>query len=295
VLTTLSESEWQARAQHHHARVLPWVEPRLERRRRGDSDPVDDFLFSYYSFRPTQLLTWHPGLGVACDGADELLGRRGYVRTPHGVTVDAAAFPERPTTARWVVALLERMRGRPATFGCFGVHEWAMVHGLDPAEIRHASWPLRLAPRQVADVVEALGARCTHFDAFRFFTETARPLNAHQLTRSDQPEVEQRGCLHAGMDLYKWAYKLSPLTSSELVADCFALAREIRTVDMRASPYDLRAMGVEPIAIETTEGRAEYVEQQRQFSERAEPLRDRLLTEARVIQDVSPAYADGSR
>ena len=30
------------------------------------------------------------------------------------------------------------------------------------------------------------------------------------------------------MDLYKWAYKLSPLVPSELVADCFELAREIR-------------------------------------------------------------------
>ena len=283
MLTTLPESEWRARAQHHHARVLPWVEPRLERRRRGDSDPVDDFLFTYYSFRPAQLLTWNPGLGVACDGADELLGRRGYVHTPAGVAVDAGSLPERLTTAAWVVALIERMRERPATFGCFGVHEWAMVHGLDPAEIRHASWPLRLAPDQVANVVEELGARCTHFDAFRFFTETARPLNAHQLTRSDQPDFEQRGCLHAGMDLYKWSYKLSPLTSSELVADCFALAREIRTVDMRASPYDLTAMGLEPIAIETAEGRAQYVELQRGFTACAEPLRDRLLAEARAI------------
>ena len=192
-------------------------------------------------------------------------------------------FPERLATARWVVALLERMRERPAIFGCFGVHEWAMVHGLDPAEIRHASWPLRLTPGQIADVVEGLGARCTHFDAFRFFTETARPLNAHQLTRSDQPDVEQRGCLHAGMDLYKWAYKLSPLTSSELVADCFELAREIRTVDMRASPYDLSDLGLEPIAIETPDGRAEYVEMQRSFTERAEPLRARLLSEAKAI------------
>ncbi len=190
------------------------------------------------------------------------------------------------------------MRERPATFGCFGVHEWAMVHGLDPAEIRHASWPLRLAPGQVADVVEDLGARCTHFDAFRFFTETARPLNAHQLTRSDQPDFEQRGCLHAGMDLYKWSYKLSPLTSSELVADCFELAREIRTVDMRASPYDLSDLGLEPIAIETPDGRAEYVERQRSFTERAEPLRARLLSEAKAVDVFSRddvLYADGSR
>lgn len=44
-------------------------------------------------------------------------------------------------------------------------------------------------------------------------------------------------------DLYKWAYKLSPLVPSELVADCFALARKIRTLDVRASPYDLADLG----------------------------------------------------
>jgi hypothetical protein len=173
-----------------------------------------------------------------------------------------------------------------------------MVHGLEPEEIRHASRSLRLEPGEIADVVENLGARCTHFDAFRFFTETARPLNAHQLTRSDQRDFEQRGCLHAGMDLYKWSYKLSPLTSSELVADCFELAREIRTVDMRASPYDLGDLGLEPIAIETPDGRAEYVERQRSFTERAEPLRERLLSEAKAVDVFSREdvlYADGSR
>ena len=69
-----------------------------------------------------------------------------------------------------------------------------------------------------------------------------------------QPELEQPGCLHASMDLYKWAYKLSPATPGELVADCFELAVEIRELDMRASPYDLRAHGYEPVAIETAGG-----------------------------------------
>ena len=47
------------------------------------------------------------------------------------------------------------------------------------------------------------------------------------------------------MDLYKWAYKLSPATPGELVADCFELAADIRELDMRASPYDLRDHGYE--------------------------------------------------
>jgi hypothetical protein len=79
------------------------------------------------------------------------------------------------------------------------------------------------------------------------------------------------------MDLYKWAYKLSPLVASELVADCFGLAREIRTVDMRASPYDLTSLGYAPIRVETAEGRAEFVAAQREFADRAAVLRVRLV------------------
>ena len=89
------------------------------------------------------------------------------------------------------------------------------------------------------------------------------------------------------MDLYKWAYKLSPLVPSEVVADCFELAREIRTVDMRASPYDLTDLGYSPIRVETIEGRQEYVLAQRSFAERAAPLRSRLITECEQLLSAS--------
>jgi hypothetical protein len=171
------------------------------------------------------------------------------------------------------------------------MHEWAMVYRLEPENIRHSAWPLRVSPAQVAMVVDNVGARCTHFDAFRFFTTAARPLNAQQLTRDDQLSAEQPGCLHAGMDLYKWAYKLSPLTSSELVADCFKLAREIRTVDMRASPYDLSAAGHPAIPVETPDGRAEYVEHQRDFAARAAQLRQQLLGQVEAIADALEAIS----
>lgn len=60
------------------------------------------------------------------------------------------------------------------------------------------------------------------------------------------------------MDLYKYAMWFSPFIASELVADCFALARQARELDMRAAPYDLVELGYEPIHIETPEGRREY-------------------------------------
>jgi hypothetical protein len=134
-----------------------------------------------------------------------------------------------------------------------------------------------LAPADTDRVVEENRVRCTHFDAFRFFTPEARPLNVLTPSRERQVELDQPGCLHANMDLYKWAYKLSPLVDSELVADCFALARDIRELDMRASPYDLGALGLSPVPVETPEGRARYAVAQRGFALRAAPLRARLI------------------
>jgi hypothetical protein len=157
------------------------------------------------------------------------------------------------------------------------MHEWAMVYRQDPAQTRHNLMPLRLGAAGTADLVEELTVRCSHFDAFRFFTPAARPLNQLQPTRQTQMELEQPGCLHANMDVYRWAYKLSPLIPSELVADCFELAAQIRLLDMRASPYDLSAVGVEPLPVETPEGRAEYVRCQRDFSTRAAALRAELI------------------
>ena len=133
------------------------------------------------------------------------------------------------------------------------------------------------------DVVEALGLRCTRHDAFRFFTPSARPLNLLQPARADQVTHEQGGCLHTNMDLYKWSYKLSPWVGSDLVADCFDLTRRVRVLDMRASPYDFSPLGYAAVAIETPEGRGDYVRQQRSFAEEASILRSRLTAEANPL------------
>ena len=79
------------------------------------------------------------------------------------------------------------------------------------------------------------------------------------------------------MDCYKWAGKLGPAVPGELLLDCFALARDIRRLDMRASPYDLSRYGEPAVAIETADGKAEYVARQRGFVERAGVLRGRLI------------------
>jgi hypothetical protein len=274
--TVLSHGEWSSLAAAHEARVDRWTAPHRERRRRGQTHPVHDFLFTYYSQAPGRLGRWHPGPGVALSGPAPHSGWRWYATDPDGtVRLDVEAFrADRGDTVRFVRGLLAATASRPAFGGCFGLHEWAMVYR--DRETRHPV-PLRLGADGTDAVVEAHSIRCTHYDAFRFFTPSAAPRNRLQPTRETQPELEQPGCLHAGMDLYKWAYKLSPATPGELVADCFELAAEIRELDMRASPYDLTGHGYPPVAIETPEGKAEYAAAQRGFAARGAVLRGRLL------------------
>ncbi|RNM15771.1 3-methyladenine DNA glycosylase [Nocardioides pocheonensis] len=294
--TVLARDAWTPRAVAHAERVDAWIQPHLERRRRGAAHPVHDFLFTYYSHRPSALRRWHPGYGVTLLDAPEYSDLKGYCRIvphvphPSGAETDAereglsvsddhlaAQRPLIESIRRLLVATAER----PAALGCFGLHEWAMVYRA--AEVRHA-WPLRLGASGTDTVVESHRIACSHFDAFRFFTDAARPLNVLQPARDDRAAFEQPGCLHAGMDLYKHAFRLGPLVPSELVADCFALAWDIRELDMRASPYDLAGLGYEPVPIETPEGKATYVAQQRAFAERAAPLRQRLIeTCARLL------------
>jgi hypothetical protein len=284
-LVVLDEATWAARRETHESRVDAWVGPHLERRQRREKHPVEDFLFTYYSHRPAALRRWHPGFGVAVPEVSGLGGLKGYVPVPGGragrelltVSVDHARS-QRPLLQA-LRTLLAATASRPATLGCFGMHEWAMVYRLDPRDVRHAAWPLRLGAEGTDAVVESHRIGCSHFDAFRFFTDDARPLNTLQPRSDDRASHEQPGCLHAGMDLYKHAYRLSPMVPSDLVADCFALARDVRVLDMRASPYDLSALGYSPVRVETTEGKQDYVAAQRAFAERGAPLRQRLLDE----------------
>jgi hypothetical protein len=273
----LDAPAWQARATAHRRRVARWTGPHRDRRRRGEAQPVLDFLFTYYSHRPAQLEQWHPGPGIGLRDAEAFLSVPGHVRRPDGtVALDPAALPDRHhVTADFVRTLLVATASRPPRLACFGLHEWAMVYRTDSP--RHGAVPLRLGTAGTDEVVESLPVHCTHHDAYRFFTAAARPRNAVSPARADQVALEQPGCLHATMDLYKWAYKLSPATPAELLADCFTLAADVRELDMRASPYDLADLGYPPVPIETATGRAEYARAQAGFARRAAPLRDRLI------------------
>jgi hypothetical protein len=282
----LAPAAWAPLQAAHEARVDAATGPYLRRRGEDRRHPVEDFLFTYYSHRPAHLRRWHPGPGTVLEGAAGLprASWAFYRREGTTVALDVAAFRERRgATVESVTALLSATAARAPHLGCFGMHEWAMAYRLDQDGLRHADWPLRLGAEGTDRVVESQRLRCTHVDAFRFYTPAARPLNTLQPTRETQAAMEQPGCLHAGMDLYKWAYKLAPAVPSELVMDCFDFAREIRELDMRASPYDLSALGFVPVAVETTEGRAEYAAAQRAFADRGQELRARLLDAVAAI------------
>ena len=273
-VVTLEPAEWEPLQAAHVARVDALLADHLERRQRRQKHPVEDFLFTYYPTRPNQLRVWHPGPGIRLRGATQYEGRRGYLYREGAAQLDPADVSRRTDSISWIRQLLAATAGRQRQFGCFGLHEWAMVYKTE--DIRH-DWPLRLGSHGTDQVVESHKIACSHFDAFRFFTTPARPLNVLQPTREAQPALEQGGCLHANMDLYKWASKLMPFTSSALLLDCFELARDIRTLDMQASPYDFAALSYSPIEIETPAGKAAYAAAQRSFAQRARPLRLQLV------------------
>ena len=259
--------------------------PHLGRRARGrDSTPVHDFLFTYYSSGRRSCGAGTPGSASRSRAPAERTPRgwrtrasptrRRVVGTDRGHV--SAESQRAAASARRLHALLTATAARPAQLRLLRA---ARVGDGPPAQRRDPARRLAAAPRPAGTdaVVESHRVACSHFDAFRFFTPSARPLNTLQPGRDDRPAYEQPGCLHANMDLYKHAFRLSPLVRRELVADCFALARDIRVLDMRASPYDLADLGFEPVRIETAEGKQEYAAAQRAFAERAAPLRARLI------------------
>lgn len=85
----------RAREERHTARADSFDAEHRQRRRTGQRHPVFDFLFDYYSIRPSHLHRWHPGVGARLVGQDHprQLDWPFYRRFPDGsVGVDVAEF-----------------------------------------------------------------------------------------------------------------------------------------------------------------------------------------------------------
>ncbi|MFY9263542.1 MAG: 3-methyladenine DNA glycosylase [Actinomycetaceae bacterium] len=300
-MDVLPAAIWWPRARAHMDAAHERSAGHQARRAAGQRHPVEDFLWEYYSLRPRRLAIWHPGVdrnavpyGLAFPLDDEVSdidaariywqrqSELPWYRIIEGVDAAAALVQldpdylfHRSNGIRHLTLLQRVLIEREPSFGCLGWHEWAMVYKVD--ETRHPL-PLRLGTERTNELVEQAHIRCTHFDAFRFFSPAAVDLNLVQPAYDTVLEYEQAGCIHVTMDLLRACIQLAPLIPGELLIECFDLAMKARRIDMQASPYDCSSLGLEPIAIETSEGKARYIAAQRELAAQADPLRHRLLT-----------------
>lgn len=143
-------------------------------------------------------------------------------------------------------------RNRRIRIHTYKAHEWAMLYhptgSTDPPPHKYQRLPLRISQQTLNDFVEARPIRCggerylipvytqppflfsriwthvdrinrcTHYDAFRFFTPAARPLNVYGADlakrRPGQIQHEQPGCLHAGMGAWRSHVDLKRLVTA---------------------------------------------------------------------------------
>ena len=85
--THLAFDDWTARRAAHKATYQAQMDAIVKRRSRHQKEPVTDFLFEYYAFRPAQFLRWSPGFGVFLEGAtpEDFFFHKKLVKHPEGV------------------------------------------------------------------------------------------------------------------------------------------------------------------------------------------------------------------
>ncbi|HRD54938.1 MAG TPA: hypothetical protein PLC42_00930, partial [Parachlamydiaceae bacterium] len=180
----LELEDWTFLAKNLNSQVSPIADSFLKRRGFQIKHPVHDFLFTYYTFSPTKLKQWVPALGQKILMTPTALQEYSWLaaswfKSDQNIleldqkriqksTLKAAAF---------VYELSENILKQPPRFNCFGLHEWAMVYKLSVDDLRHQGYPLRLKENDLAAFVESQNICCSHYDAYRFFTKEARPLN----------------------------------------------------------------------------------------------------------------------
>lgn len=289
----LSVEIWTSRAEKHTAIVGQLADAFLKRRSLGLTHVVHDFLFTYYNCSPLKLKQWVPSfeelLVVTTQTHDEYPWLSDYWFRLDGnlLSLNRERIQENTRgLAAFIADLCGNILQKAPRFGCFGLHEWAMVYKLSPDALRHKGYRLRLSHEDLDRFVESQTICCSHYDAYRFFTKEARPLNILNPLLETRLQMEQGGCVHANMDLYKWATKLWPWVGSDFIAKVFLLALEGRELDMRASPYDLTDEGYAPLCIETEEGRKQYQKEQQLFAERSISLRKELRAFCQRLQAV---------
>lgn len=272
--------------------------------------PIYNFLIEYYGLKGAKgtrrLARWSPGPrgvneSILLEGACEedfgsILHLRGAIMEEDGIMYSPFEFfgkgnPEkREDAARaatpylWYRSILQNTAQAEPILHCHGLHEWAMQYQPPgapppPSAKYQGHLPLRVDQQVINEAVERKGVSCTHVDALRYFAPAAGPLNHHgfKLERIDQLRLEQPACVHAHMDLLKILLRLQPFCEAELLQRVLEIALKARRLDVAASPYDVSSYGVDTVAVESKNGRAQYRTEQLALMKAAAPVREDLL------------------
>lgn len=303
---------WKEEASIHREEMLSKLYPPgnvLKTRQHATKEhPIYNFLHRYYRYSVNDVLKYSPGIGVSLqyDDVDRIDQLSDSLHTSflsidkfkHSMSFDIAMLHEKLSpnlkfgwidlSHNWKT--LETLNRRAPFYGCFGFHEWAMLYsGRNSAKLggqgqlkkHQETLRLRVTQEAIDEVVETGPVRCTHFDAWRFFHPDAQTLNViNPLTRQSQTQYEQPGCIHANMDLFRYAYQLYPFVPSRLLRTSLDIAIRARKIDMRASPYDCsdyEECKEGPIFVETKDGRLQYAQEQEALYHAATPVREELL------------------
>lgn len=272
-------------------------------------NPIYNFLHTYYRYSTLELQKWSPGRDCLLEGASKsdhgnILSEAFLSYNSDGCIYTTASMNqalqpvEGDPNSRYGWINLATMRDvlkatteRPPFLSCYGLHEWAMLYsGRNQQSLQKHQQQLnfRLSQKDINSVVESGKLRCTHFDAWRFFHPDSQEYNIiNPLSRKTQADYEQPGCIHANMDLFKYAFTLYPLVPAKLLLESLQLAIKCRKIDMRASPYDVTAFDdcEHPICVETKEGKMEYMTVQAQLAEEAVPIRAAILEVYNAVLD----------
>jgi len=309
-----------------HNLLYPEGDTNKQRLHNTKQHPIYNFLHTYYRYPIADLKKYSPGMNVILDDINDNDIDKYFIRKYlYQEKENSNSYIYKPIiplqadgSKGWininrVKTILENTINRTPNFACFGLHEWAMLYSgrvntleasssssiyhkkngniinLEKPLDKHQDVPLRVTQNAIDDIVEGIGLHCTHYDAFRFFHPRSQPFNdVNPLTRETQHEYETPACVHASMDLFKYAYQIYPFIDSELLIDSIQLALACRKVDMLASPYDVsQYVNDEPIRVETSEGRKAYILEQEKLIERAAPIRQKLLALYSEVLDYS--------
>ena len=126
-----SPTGWKHERDRHIRRINSILGDYLIKKEHQVKNPILDFLFEYYTFRPGLLIRWSPGYQMTLEkmafkDIEDLVEIRCL---PDGMRIDPSAFPtHRVASLDWVIQLIEVTMSRAPSFGCFGMHEWAMVY-----------------------------------------------------------------------------------------------------------------------------------------------------------------------